>query len=333
MKMIILSALVTAASVVVIPAVPVLASQRTSAQAETAPANDEKPAPAGYYKVLCTSTGEVREVPVREYVIGAVCAEMPAAFEEEALKAQAVAAHTYAERQHLRELASPTPGLCGADLSDDTSVYQGFLTEEEAKKCYGENADAYYSRISEAVDEVLPYIITFDDEPIIAAFHSISPGMTESAGNAWGTDVEYLIPVDSSEDTSAPRYLDEQRFSAETLRYMLETAFPGISLGEDMTEWLSVIAVSPSGTVISARAGDLTVTGYDVKQALSLRSPAFDVRYEDGDAVVTTRGFGHGVGMSQYGANSMAAAGSSWQEIIAHYYPSCELTELDRFVR
>ena len=130
------------------------------------------------YKVLEVSTGEILEVPVRDYVIGAVCAEMPASFHSEALKAQAAAAHTYAERQRMHEQKFPTPELCGADFSTDVSQYQGYYTKEQAKQFFGADFEKNYQRISDAADEVMDYVITYNDEPIISAFHSMSPGMT-----------------------------------------------------------------------------------------------------------------------------------------------------------
>lgn len=334
------------AAVVAIPAVPAAIYSRAaeksppavSEAAQTVPtrSGDEKAAvpatSAGYtgtpYKILDVSTGEVIEVSEREYVIGAVCAEMPATFSDEALKAQAAAAHTYAERQRALERGRQTPELCGADLSNDTSKYQGYFTENQAKQYYGDNFDMYWSKVSAAVDEVLPYIITYEDEPIISAFHSMSAGRTESAANVWGAPVDYLVPVDSEYDLSAPKYLEETRFAADVLRYDLETAFPGIALGDDISEWLSVEKVSESGTVLTVRVGDRMLTGTDLRTALALRSACFDISYDGGEAVITTRGYGHGVGMSQYGANAMAAAGATWQEIIEHYYPSCEITAL-----
>lgn len=279
------------------------------------------------YKVLDVSTGTVIEVCERDYVIGAVCAEMPASFETEALKAQAVAAHTYAERQRLRERQNPTAELCGADFSNDTSKYQGYFTENQAKQFFGDNYEMNYSKICNVVDEVLPYVLTYGDEPIISAFHSMSTGKTESAENAWGTAVDYLVPVDSSFDTSAPRYLDEVRYNKDVLKNKLETAFPSIVLGEDITTWIGASNTSESGTVLSIAVGNISVSGNDIRIALALRSACFEVRYENDEAVFTTRGYGHGVGMSQYGANSMASAGKSWREILEHYYIGCEIKE------
>lgn len=278
------------------------------------------------YKVLDTESGKVLEVPVRDYVIGAVCAEMPASFHEEALKAQAAAAHTYAERQRLREKASPNPELSGADFSNDTAVYQGFFTKEQARERFGEKFDESYGKISAAVDEVLPYIITYDDAPIIAAFHSMSAGYTESAENVWGTSVDYLVEVDSRSDLTAPKFREEKKFSRDELKTALEAAFEGISLGDDMSEWIKINTTSDAGTVLSANVGGKSATGNEIRNALDLRSASFDVRIDGDTAVITTKGYGHGVGMSQYGANAMAEDGKSWRDIIAHYYPDCTIS-------
>ncbi|WP_051411477.1 stage II sporulation protein D [Ruminococcus flavefaciens] len=279
------------------------------------------------YKVLDIESGQVLDVSVRDYVIGAVCAEMPASFHEEALKAQAVAAHTYAERQRLRAKASPAPELGGADFSNDTALYQGFFTKEQARERFGERFDESYGKISAAVDEVLPYIITYDDAPIIAAFHSMSAGYTESAENVWGTPVDYLVEVDSRSDLTAPKFREEKKFSRDELKNALETAFDGISLGDDMSEWIRINTISDAGTVLSADVGGKSATGNDIRLALGLRSASFDVRIDGDTAVITTKGYGHGVGMSQYGANAMAEEGKRWRDIIAHYYPDCTIAE------
>lgn len=330
------AALFLAASIAAAPAVPAYIANggRVSAfesrdegiGSEAHPAAEEVPEVSSEpYRVLDIASGEVLEVPVRDYVIGAVCAEMPASFCDEALKAQAVAAHTYAERQRIREKASPTPELCGADFSNDVSHYQGYFTREQAEKFFGGNFEESYAKISSAVDEVLPFILTYGGEPIIPAFHSMSSGKTESAENMWGTAVDYLVPVDSPSDLSAPKYLQQERFGSEELKTALEAAFPGIRLEGELSGWVSIAETSPSGTVLSVRVGDRTVCGSDIRTALALRSACFEVRYDSDEAVFTTRGFGHGVGMSQYGADSMAEEGSTWRDILEHYYPGSEI--------
>jgi stage II sporulation protein D len=283
---------------------------------------------SGTYKVLDIATGNIIEVSAEEYIIGAVCAEMPASFGTEALKAQAVAAHTYAERRRLSELENPTADLCGADFSNDTSKYQGYYTEEQAKQFFGDSFEESYTKISEAVREVGNYILTYEDEPIISAFHSMSSGKTESAENVWGTAVSYLVSVDSSYDTSAPKYEEEVTYSKDVLRNKLETSFNGIVLGDDITSWITILTVSDSGTVLTAMAGNLKVTGSQLREALLLRSANFSIEFTGDSAVITTKGYGHGVGMSQYGANAMALEGKTWREILEHYYSGCTITEI-----
>lgn len=325
-------------SVIVIPAVPAYISRDTvslnkpEAQSEEHITSDEQSDQKSIfsdepYKVLDINSGKVLEVPVRDYVIGAVCAEMPANFGIEALKAQAVAAHTYAERRRISAENSQDTELKGADFSNDTSKYQGYFTIERAKECFGEKFEESYTKISSAVEEVLPYIITYENAPIIAAFHSMSGGYTESAENVWGAPVDYLVEVDSLSDMTAPHFREKNTFSREKLKSALETAFPDIKLDNDMKEWLKVLNVSDSGTVLTVAAGDMTVSGGDIRDALCLRSASFEVSFFGDEAEITTKGFGHGVGMSQYGANAMAAEGKNWREILNHYYPNCIISE------
>ena len=338
MKKLLISALLLVFSVAVFPALPVLLRNRdtndtneqlmlrefTFDSEDTTVSLEFSDEP---YKVLDIDSGNILEVPVRDYVIGAVCAEMPASFGEEALKAQAVAAHTYAERQRIRERENPSPELMGADFSNDTEKYQGYCPKSRIKEVYGEHFEENYKKISAAADEVLPYIITYENAPIIAAFHSMSPGFTESAENAWGTPVDYLVEVDSRTDMTAPKFREDKRYKAAELKAALEAAFDGVSLGDDVSQWLKILTISDSGTVLKASIEGHTVTGGQVRSALDLRSAAFDVRYEPDEIVITTKGYGHGVGMSQYGADAMAAEGSSWREIISHYYPGCSISQ------
>lgn len=175
--------------------VTTLSAEESAAAPESEP---DKAALCGTYRMLDITSGRVEEISVRDYVIGAVCAEMPATFEPDALKAQAVAAHTYAERQHLLESASPTAALCGADFSNDSSQYQAYFTENQARQYYGDNFETAYAKVTQAVDDVLPYVLEYDGAPIIAAFCSMSAGVTESAENIWGSKVEYLVPAKKS---------------------------------------------------------------------------------------------------------------------------------------
>ncbi len=280
-------------------------------------------------KVLDFTSGQVIELPLRDYVIGAVLAEMPAAYGEEALKAQAVAARTYAVRQREKQRLSPDPELLGADISNDSSKYQAYFTPEQAKAFYGEGYDAYYKKAADAVDATGNDVLVYEGEPIVAAFHSTSGGKTESAEVVWGSPVDYLVPVDSESDEKSPTYLDEKTFTEAEVKARLEAALRDAELGDDPSEWIKINEKSASGTVTEMTAGGAKLTGTEFRKIFSLRSANFTVSYEDGLFTVTTRGSGHGVGMSQYGANAMAEAGSDYKEILLHYYKGAEIADME----
>lgn len=357
MKSYISAAVIFAALLVTVPAAPLAVSQlRHTSAAEPAAAvykskdsekesqtetqnlsenskkdNDEEEENTGdkeTFKVLDITTGKVEEISVFDYVVGAVCAEMPATFEPEALKAQAVAAHTYAQRQKEKAMVSPDKELNGAYFSNDSSKYQAYFTENQAKQYYGDNYEQYIEKIKDAVSDVENEILVYEDEPIIAAFHSMSTGTTESAENVWGSKVEYLIPVESDYDTEAPKYMEEYEYTADEVKERLENAFDDIKLGDKPEEWFSDVSKSKSNTVLEIKAGNLTVTGQEIRAALSLRSASFDIEYDDGFKI-TTRGYGHCVGMSQYGANAMAKEGKTYKEILEHYYPNTQLEKAE----
>ncbi len=281
------------------------------------------------FTVLDFTSGQVVRITMKDYIIGAVLAEMPASFHPEALKAQAVAAHTYAKRQKEKQLLMPDIELLGAYISNDSTKYQAYFTTEQAKDFYGEAYEEYYEKISEAVTGVIGKVLYYDGEPIVAAFHSTSGGKTESAEVIWGNHVEYLIPVDSEHDTDSPAYLEEKTFSSDEMKSLLTSGYNGISLEKDPSEWFEILEKSGSGTVINMKAGSSEISGTDFRSLLGLRSAVFTVGYNDEDDIftVTTKGYGHGVGLSQYGANAMANEGFSYDEILMHYYPGTELRD------
>lgn len=280
-------------------------------------------------KVLDYTSGQVSELSLRDYVIGAVLGEMPAAYHEEALKAQAVAARTYAVRRREKQRLSPDPELMGADISNDSSKYQAYFTPEQAKAFYGEGYEAYYEKAAAAVDATGNDVLVYEGEPIVAAFHSTSGGKTESAEVVWGNPVDYLVPVESESDEKSPSYLNEQTFTEAEAKARLETALKDADFGDDPSEWIKTEEKSASGTVTKMTAGGAGLTGAEFREIFSLRSANFTVEYEDGIFTVTTRGSGHGVGMSQYGANAMAKAGSDYKEILLHYYTGAEIADMN----
>ena len=278
-------------------------------------------------KVLDFTSGQVIELSVRDYVIGAVLAEMPATYHPEALKAQAVAARTYAVRQREKQRLSPDPELMGADISNDSTKYQAYFTPAQAKEFYGSGYDTYFQKAADAVDDTDKLILYYEGEPIVAAFHAISGGRTESAEIIWGSPVDYLVPADSKADTEAPSYPDEKIFTAKELRTIIKDAYPDADFSAPADEWITINETSASGTVTEMTAGTVKLKGTEFRSLFALRSANFTVTYnEDSEQFcISTKGYGHGVGMSQYGANAMAEDGADFEEILLHYYKGVEI--------
>ena len=267
--------------------------------------------------VFMTADNETEVMDMRDYIIGSVSAEVPASYNEEAIKAQALAAVTFAE---YRKKNAGEENISGADISDDSSKHQGYMSKAEMQEKWGDAFDIYYEKIADCVDEVLGKVITYDGEPIMAAYHAISSGKTESAKNMWGKDIEYLRSSDSSWDKDSTRYSSEVVLTAQELAKKV-SSIENSDFSEDEENWIKIKSVSDSGTVLEAEICGVKMTGMEIRNLLSLRSPSFDVEYNDGEFVFSVSGYGHGVGMSQNGANCMAQNGKTYEEIIAHYYP------------
>lgn len=275
-------------------------------------------------KVMATISGEVNEVDLREYLIGCVACEMPPTYETEALKAQAVAAYTNLVR--LKE--NPDASLNGADISDSPSKHQGYYDDSTVREKYGEKYEAYRQKLEEAVDAVEGEIISYNGEPIVAAYHAVSTGRTEDASSVWSGDVPYLKSVNSSADRLSPDCTATLVMSAEQVREALSKDGE-IVLGDDPAAWFTdfILSENKTGAVKSVNVGGKSFSGNAARKLLGLRSPSFTVEYADGSFTFNTQGYGHLVGMSQYGANYMAQTGSSYKEILQHYYKGVKIEQ------
>ncbi len=247
---------------------------------------------------------------LEEYVTGVVAAEMPAAFPEEALKAQAVAARTYQVRQ-MRQTGSDSV------LYD---VGQAYLSREEQEEKWGESYAVYAKKIQAAVRATAGEIMVYDGEPILAAFHAQSGGRTEAAENVWQEAVPYLRSVDSSEDREAPGNESTVTLSEEELAERL-----GIAEGAA----LSVKSRTEAGYVAEVQAGEKCFSGGEIRQLLGLRSANFTIAEEGDGYTFIVHGYGHGAGMSQYGAAFLAKKGKSYHEILRHYYTGISFSILE----
>lgn len=273
-------------------------------------------------------TGRVIKMTQQEYILGAVLSEMPPSFHEEALKAQAVAAHSYILRCKEQEGKSPDPDLKGAYLEIDTSKRSGYVSEATAREMFGDKFSLYHPAVEKAVRQVENQILIYDGEPIVAAYHSISAGMTESASNVWNGHADYLTPVESPGDRLAPDYETAAAYTVEQAEQCLRTAYAAIKLPDDPAVWFSDLTRSESGYITKAVVGDTEIPGQTLRGIFGLRSSHLSIEYQDGKFLFTATGYGHGVGMSQYGADYMARQGAGYREILAHYYPGSTLVRI-----
>ena len=257
------------------------------------------------------------EMDLGTYLVGVVRAEMPASFELEALKAQAVAARTYT----LYKIRTGGNHGDAADICTDSTCCQAYISEENARSNWGENADDYEAKIEEAVLGTDGQAILYDGEPILAVFHSSSAGLTRRAGEVWQSDLPYLQAVESPEEGDAiPNYYSRVEFTPEEFREAFAAAHPEADLSGDIGAWLQDAVVDDAGSVSTVTVGGVTVKGSQLRSILGLRSACFEWEVQDGKLVFFVTGFGHGVGLSQYGANQMAADGADYLEIVTHYY-------------
>lgn len=248
------------------------------------------------------NNGTVIQIELEEYLVGVVAAEIPASFNIEALKAQAIVARTYTLKRMSRGL-----------ILTDTVATQEYIDTNQMKTKWQGDFQKYYDKIKLAVDSTKGKYITYNGVYIDAVYHSTSNGYTEDSEYVWGNSIPYLKSVDSSWDKSASSYL-----RTETKDNNIILSILGISINSNTP--VEVLSRNASGRITLVKIGDSTYTGVNLRNMLGLRSADFDIVVQDGNLIFTTRGYGHGVGMSQYGANGMANAGYNYNQILTHYY-------------
>ncbi len=266
-------------------------------------------------KVLNGDT--VEEMDLGTYLVGVVRAEMPASFHQEALKAQAVAARTYT----LHKIQSGGNHGDQADICTDSTCCQAYISEDRARANWGGDADDYEAKVETAVRETDGQAILYGGVPILAVFHSSSAGLTRTAGEVWLNDLPYLQAVESPEKTDRiPNYYSRVEFTEADCKAKLLAAFPEADLSGPVSGWLKNAVTDSAGSMETVEVGGVTVKGAQVRSALGLRSACFDWEVQDGKLVFYVTGYGHGVGLSQYGADKMAEEGADYREILTHYY-------------
>ena len=269
--------------------------------------------------------GTLTEMSMADYLQGVVRAEMPASFAPEALKAQAVAARTYVRYQMEN---GGRPAHPEADVCGDSACCQAYLSEEEAAANWGDRAAEYEAKVEQAVADTDGECVLYEGRPILAAFHSSSAGTTQDAASVWSGSLPYLQSVTSPEnEDTGPDYNSTARFSAAGLKETLQAALPEASLTGDPSTWFTNIQQQPNGTVTSLTVGGVAVKGSELRTILGLRSACFTISFDGDEVAFSVTGYGHGVGMSQYGANVLAADGMDYREILGWYYTGTTVAE------
>lgn len=266
-----------------------------------------------------------QEIDMFEYVCGSVAAEMPLAYDEEALKAQAVACYTNAVRMKKAGKDSVN------HITDDSTIDQGYIDIEQRREKWGKDFEKYENKLKNAVKEVENQALFYNDELCIAAFYAISGGKTEDAKNIWGSEVAYLKSVPSEGDKLSPQYASSVAFSKENFFKAAKKAKLVSKEPSTLENIIEIKEKTPSGTVLSATINGKNYTGEQIRKAFSLRSPVFTIKTTADTITFSVCGYGHGVGMSQYGADYLAKQGNSYQEILKHYYTGVEIKSYNVF--
>lgn len=270
--------------------------------------------PRDSISILYEDSGSIVTMDIEEYAVYAALGQIPYVLEPEAMKAQVCAARTYAAQRILYGTEES-----GADITDDSSLYQVCLTEHDARAVYGGEYESVLAAARSTALDTKGIIITYDGSPITAAFHTASADMTESSENVWGIARPYLTAVQAVESPITSVYT----FTAAEINARLSAEFPNAAayIGANLDH-------SPSGTVLSASICGITTDGRTLARILTLDSAAFDISEADDSLIFTVKGSGNLSGMSILGADELARQGKNYEEILAYYYPGTDLCSL-----
>ena len=267
--------------------------------------------------------GSVQTLDETAYLTCVTLSEMPASFDPEALRAQAVAARTFAAKQAA---AGKHPD---ADVCSDSACCQAYLSPEALRAKYGDDFAAYWDKARQAVLDTADEVLVYGGALIDATYFSCSGGSTESALAVWGSDVPYLQTVESPGEESAPKFETDVTYSAEEFKTRMEASGKVRLAGEPET-WLGAATYTDGGGVAEMTVGGVLFTGTELRSLLGLNSTKFTVQYGAGGFSFDVLGYGHRVGMSQYGAEEMAENGFSYRVILRYYYRGADIKSLSQ---
>ena len=274
-------------------------------------------------KLMHTKTGEVETLPIDEYLYGVVSAEMPAGYDIEALKAQATVARTYT----IYQIKNSKGKHKDADMCDDFNCCQAWISKEDRLNRWDESErTTNWEKIVNCVDTTKGKIITYNGEPIDAFFHSNSGGTTETVSNVWGgTDLPYLQSVQTSGEEGYNGYNSDVEFNKEEVIDIIKQKHQDIQINFEDENSIKILEYTQSGRVKTVKFGNLELAGTEVRTLFGLKSTNFTIERSENKIKFSVTGYGHGVGMSQTGADSLAKQGKNYEEIIKHFYTGVEI--------
>ena len=312
--------------------IPILFTRKPKAQETITEEVVEEPKEEKYdygkynkIKLLHSDTGDVEELDLDTYLLGVVSSEMPASFQQEALNAQALVARTYTIYKILNGSKHENAHIC-----DKATCCQAWISKENRlEKWNEEEREKNWSKIETAINSTKGKIVTYEGKPINAFFHSNSGGITDTATNVWGgTNYPYLQAVETSGEDEYSQYNSEVSVTKEEFISKIQEYHSDFTIDFNESSQIEILEYTDGDRVKSIRVGNLNLSGVEVRTIFGLKSAKFKISIEENNVIFSVIGYGHGVGMSQTGADSMAKQGKNHEDIIKHYYTGVEITNI-----
>lgn len=280
-------------------------------------------------KVYNHRKGTVEKIDLETYLYSVVAGEMSTDFNEEALKAQAVAARTYVMNK-IDNGSNKDKKHNGADVCTDYKHCQEYFSEQELIKNKGQDwVDNSWVKIKKAIDDTKGHIVVYDEKPILPLYFSTSSGKTENSEEVFSSAYPYLKSVDSPFDKESPKYISTVKITNKDFVNTIKSSYPSAQLStEKLDNDIEVIERSEGDSVEKIKIGNKEITGRDVRNLFNLNSSNFELKFNDDYVDILVKGYGHGVGMSQWGANGMADEGYKYYEILKYYYTNTEIKDI-----
>ena len=278
----------------------------------------------GTVKLLHNESGEVEEIGMDEYLYGVVSAEMPASYAQEALKAQAIVARTYTAYKMFKGSKHEN-----ADICDDSTCCQAWISKENRFAKWNEqDRESNWNKITTAVNDTTGKIITYNGDPINAFFHSNSGGSTETVSNVWGgTDYPYLQSVETSGEDGYTQYSSTVTLTKDEVVQKLQANYPEVQIDFNVDNEIQILEYTDSGRIKTIQFGNISISGVEARTIFGLKSAKFSIEIGE-NVTFNVTGYGHGVGLSQTGADAMAKTGATCEQIINHYYTDIKIENI-----